>query len=187
MATAVTAPLLALTLLGGCVPPLAVTPPRSDGALAPRPSLFDFPWVWTDERGERVAFSRWRGEPLVVAGIYSQCRVTCPRTISKLRDAYVELRRRGLAAQFLLVTINPTVDTPERLRRFKQSEGFPEEWRLLSGSVAQTRELADYLDIHVMDGGEHLVHDARIVVFDSRGAPARSIDGSIFDDGANVL
>jgi protein SCO1 len=172
---------VAAALLSGCTSIQGSTP---DVGYAPqdRASVFTYPWVWTDERGERVTFSKWRGGPLVLTAIYTQCRTKCPRTIGKLREIHEAMRREGHAAQFLLVTLDPDGDTPERLRQFKESEGFPDSWHLLAGSVPDTRELADMLGIHVINMDAHLLHNSRILVLDSKGMPARTFGGLMLDD-----
>jgi len=150
-----------------------------------RRSLFEFPWMWTDENGERIAFSRWRGEPVLVTAIYTQCQATCPRTISKLRKLDAAFRREGHVPEFILVTLDPRNDTPERLRRFKEGEGFPGSWHLLTGGLPETRELADLLDIHVLNADSHIMHDARIVIFDAEGMPFRRYSGWSLDEESN--
>jgi protein SCO1/2 len=138
------------------------------------PSLFDFAWSWTDEQGRRLAFSRWRGSPLVVTTFYTTCTWTCPRTVEKLRAVDRAFRGRGISAEFVLVTLDPAADTPDRLRVFKEARRLPAEWHLLQGDPAGTRELADFLGVHVLEMEVHLVHDTRIAVFDGAGAPRRS-------------
>jgi protein SCO1/2 len=150
-------------------------------------SIFTYPWTWTDELGQSVKFARWRGEPLVVSAIYTTCRSTCPRTIGKLKKLDAALRTAGQVSQFLIVTLDPSTDTPEELRRYKETEHLPETWHLLAGSTAETQELADALDIHVMAADSHRVHDGRIVVFDARGLPTRSYSGRNLDDEAPAL
>ena len=145
-------------------------------------SIFAYPWVWTDEQGERVTFSRWRGQDLVVTAIYASCKSTCPRTVGKLQEINEAFRHTGRPAQFFLVTLDPTTDTPAILRGFKTSGGFPDAWHLLTGSASDTRELTDVLDIHVLDDGPHLMHDAKIVVFDARGNPSRRFGGWALDE-----
>lgn len=152
-----------------------------------RVSIFSYPWTWTDERGETVKFAQWRGEPLVVTAIYTTCRATCPRTIGKLKQLDADYRREGHVPEFLVVTLDPESDTPEALRRFKQSEHLPEAWHFLAGSVEATREFTDALDIHVMEMDVHRFHDARIVEFDARGMPTRSFSGRNLDDEAPAL
>ena len=150
-------------------------------------SLFRHRWVWRDEQGETVALSRWRGEPLVVATIYTSCSTVCPRTIHKLRKVYDAFRRKGRAAQFVLVTLDPDADSPERLRAYKEAEALPQTWHLLTGSTADTRALTELLDVHLIDMGSHIFHESKIFVFDARGMLARSFVDLDFDDEASVL
>jgi protein SCO1 len=179
---------IAIASLAACSP-IAGGPadePRSARSIPARPartsSLFAYPWVWTDDRGERVSLSRWRGETLVVAAFYASCKSTCPRTIAKLQKIHETFRREGHRAQFLLVTLDPDTDTPEILHRFKESAGFSGDWHLLAGSVPETKELTELLDIHLIDDGPHLMHEAKIVFFDPQGLPVRSFGGWALDD-----
>lgn len=166
-------------------PPPRAPPPRPAPSLAGGPatvSLFRYPWVWTDETGEVGSLGRWRGVPLVLTGIYTRCKSTCPRTIAKLREISAGLRRDGGAAQFLLVTLDPAGDAPGDLLRYKHSAGLPDDWHLLAGSARDTQELAEVLDIHVLDDGPHLMHEGKIAMFDARGAPSRILGGWALDE-----
>ncbi|HET6146473.1 MAG TPA: SCO family protein [Polyangia bacterium] len=145
------------------------------------PSLFSHPWSWTDEHGQAVTLARWRGQPLVVTAMFTQCKATCPRTLAKLRRVQDDFHRAGRTAEFVLVTLDPDNDTPQALLRFKSSAGLPDSWHLLSGSLTDTRNLRDLLGIHVIDDGPHLLHDGRIVVFDGDGRPARAFEGYALD------
>ena len=169
--------------LGACA---AVAAPVHTPAPAsgPRVSLFSHPWTWTDEQGHPASFSRWRGQPLVVTAIFTQCRATCPRTVAKLRQVWDRFRNEGRSAQFLLVTLDPANDTAPVLLRFKAESGLPDSWHLLSGSIQDTHDLRDTLGIHVIEDGPHLLHDGRIVVFDEQGLPTRSFGGWSLDDEA---
>jgi protein SCO1/2 len=172
--------------LGAC----SVTPEPAAEARAATPvgaSLFGYPWLWTDEQGHSTAFAQFRGAPLIVTEIYTSCTSTCPRTVSKLRQLSARLLRAGRTAQFLLITLDPASDTPERLRRYKADEALPASWHLLRGSKRATDELTNVLDIHVLDGGSHLVHDAKIVVFDAEGRRTGTLGGSASDDEALLL
>jgi protein SCO1/2 len=170
--------------LGACAPVQGPALPAQGGARGgyeaspARVSLFRYPWVWTDEEGKSVTFARWRGEPVVVAVMFTSCRRTCPQTLRTLRKVYATFSRERPGAQFVLVTLDPTTDTPERLREFKKSEALPDTWHLLTGTEAQTRDLTDVLDIHVMELDPHVVHEGKIVVFDPRGMPERSFSSS---------
>jgi cytochrome oxidase Cu insertion factor (SCO1/SenC/PrrC family) len=171
----------ALALGAGCAPPPHVGPEISSAGQRPA-SLFVFPWAWTDDQGKAFTFSQLQGSPFVVTTIYTSCTRTCPRTIEKLRSVYGAFRRRGVAAEFVVVTLDPGADSPERLREFKDSRKLPSAWHLLRGERRNTLALAGVLGIHVIDMEPHLVHDARIVVFDGSGMPKRSFACCDFDD-----
>jgi protein SCO1/2 len=151
--------------------PVSATAPH-DGST----SLFAQAWVWRDENGAEVRFDSWRGAPIVVTMIFTSCTSTCPLTIEKLRRVTDTFAHEGREATFVLVTLDPSNDTPEQLRRFKASRQLPGKWHLLRGSDEETRGLADLLQIHVLDDA-HLFHDSRIVVFDRDGNLAGQLHG----------
>ena len=165
----------------------AHAPPRTplaavSGEPAPKQvSLFGYPWTWTDETGAPAKLSGWAGVPLVVAGIYTQCKSTCPRTVARMRKVAADFRRDGRAAQFLLVTLDPDNDTPADLLRYKHAAGLPDSWHLLAGTPRDTQELTEVLDVHVLDDGPHLMHEAKIVIFDAAGMPVARFEGWALD------
>lgn len=178
---------LALTLaLVGCAHRPQAPTVRGHAEHGPA-ALFDRSWVWNDEAGERVTLDRWRGSLVVLTTIYTTCVRTCPRTVDDLQKLSEAFRRDGRDAQFLLVTLDPTVDTPARLREYKESRGLPASWHLLSGSVRQTRELTDLIDVHVMDADSHVFHEAKISIFDPRGALTWSFAFGDLDGASPVL
>jgi protein SCO1/2 len=165
----------------GCATPTpgsarATGQPGSAAARADAPSLFAPPWIWSDEQGAPVRFEQWRGAPIIVTMVFTACTSTCPVTIERLRRVTETFAREGRAATFVLVTLDPSNDTPEQLRRFKISRRLPERWHLLRGNDAQTRALADLLQVHLLDDA-HVFHDARIVVFDRDGKLSGQLRG----------
>jgi protein SCO1/2 len=171
----------------GNAPPAGDSPASPDyfaasASSAATPSLFAHPWTWTDDHGQAVTLARWRGHPLVVTAMFTQCKATCPRTMAKLRRVHDDFQRAGRAVEFVVITLDPENDTPQVLSRFKSSAGLPESWHLLSGNLADTRSLRDLLGIHVVDDGPHILHDGRIVIFDADGRPARAFEGYALGD-----
>jgi protein SCO1/2 len=153
---------VAATLACASAPPV-VAP------VAARGSLFDRGWDWRDEQGTALRFSRWRGSPLVVSLVYTTCTMTCPVTIEKLLKIEGELQRQGRRAEFVLVTIDPSNDTVEALRRFKAARGLPASWHLLRGDDEQTQQLADFLGFKMMNMDDHIIHDVNVAFIDPQG------------------
>lgn len=154
----------------------ATAAPRASAARGDAPSLFEAPWAWKEEQGVAVRFEQWRGAPIVVTMFFTACTATCPLTIERLRRATQAFEREGRAATSVLVTLDPTHDTPEQLSRFKRARQLPARWHLPRGDDPQTRGRADLLQVHVLDE-EHAFHDARIVVFDREGKLAGQLCG----------
>lgn len=148
--------------------------------------LFSEPWRWTDERGQSVTFSKWAGAPLVVTMFFTSCKYRCPRTIDKLREIDAAFARDHRQAQFVLVTLDPRNDTPERLDAFKKAARLPaESWHLLGGNEADTRALGRFLGIHPAYDDGHIDHEVRIDVIDAGGSVVRRLEGWNYDgDGA---
>jgi protein SCO1 len=170
---------------GGCAAPAS-----SGGAVSPehaKESLFAHRWTWTDDHGSVVRLTREHGTPIVVTTIYASCMATCPRTVEKLRTVDEAFRRAGRPALFVVVTLDPVSDTPAQLQEFRSARRLPDTWLLLRGSEAQTQALTDLLDVHVLTMEAHIVHEAKIVVFDADGHPRRSFACCDFRDDDAVL
>jgi protein SCO1/2 len=175
---------LCAACLSGCV---QAKPETGELSPADRYSLFHPGWTWVDEEGRPATFEQWRGTPLVISMVYTTCSTVCPRTIVKLRRVREAFLREGKDAQFVLVTLDPSNDTPERLRNFKTSTNLPGEWHLLTGPSSSVRELTDMLDLHTLDDGSHIAHESRIVVFDHGGISRKSFRCCDFVDASAVL
>lgn len=146
-------------------------PARPSGQPAPAlaTSVFDRPWIWSDERDAPVRLSRWRGTPLVVGFVYTTCATVCPMTIDRLRQLARSYQQAGRAVEFVLVTLDPLTDSSEQLRTFRSSRRLPPEWHLLRASFPQTRALADLLQVRLIDDGSHVIHDGTVALVAADG------------------
>src|SRR5512143_2780196 len=148
---------LVVIVLFGCAP--TWHPANDHGG-----SVYDRPWTWTDDSSQTVRLSQWRGTPLVVTAVYTSCEDTCPHTLMKLRQIYDRYQREQRRAEFVVVTIDPAVDTVEKLRDYRAKQHLPASWHLLRGDPDETQQMADLLGIHPMDIEQHVVHEAQISV-----------------------
>lgn len=171
--------LLSVGLLSGC----AASPSGRAPELTRQAPSALFERVWQDERGTPVTFDEWRGSPLIVTMFFRTCRSRCPVTIHKLVRVAGEFRKLGRGAHFVLVTLDPLQDTPALLATFKREQGLdPASFHLLSGELAQTRELARFLRVRAAYDDFHIDHEVRIAVFDARGTLVRNLQGWTFPD-----
>jgi protein SCO1/2 len=151
-------------------------------------SLFQKPWRWQDEQGTDIAFSKWRGTPLIVAMGYSSCSSRCPIVLDKLQRVEKAYLSHNLKAEFVMVTLDPGNDTKEVLASYKRLRGITREnWHFLRGSESTTEELIRFLHLLVTNDNSHIDHETKIFVFDREGKLVRTLRGWNFQEETAVI
>ncbi len=108
-----------------------------DGAaLPPGPLAPDF--TLTDQDGRAVSLSSLRGQIVVLAFMYSTCGATCVLIAQQIRGALDELPH---PVPVLIVSADPTTDTPANVARFLTRVSLAGRVRYLTGSLAQLRPI----------------------------------------------
>ncbi|HET6540302.1 MAG TPA: SCO family protein [Chryseolinea sp.] len=113
-------------------------------------SLYHLTSQWMTQDGEAVTLQDLKGKVQVLAMVYTTCQYACPRIVADLKDIQSKLQDKGLAedAHFVLVSIDPKVDTVGRLKKFADDNDMnPAEWTLLTGKESGTLELAALLGV----------------------------------------
>jgi protein SCO1/2 len=105
----------------------------------------------TNQFGQSVQFRKRfveGGRAMVINTMYTTCRGSCPGTsevIESLREKLSPVF--GDRLSFVSLSIDPTVDTPEKLRRYARIYGAGEsggsqcEWQFLTGSPTEVDAL----------------------------------------------
>lgn len=133
-------------------------------------SIFHLPSRWTTHRGDEIQLSNLGGRVQVLAMVYTHCQAACPRILADMR--WIRARvDRGAPVGFVLVSIDPERDTPERLAAFADESGLAgDDWLLLRGSDEDVRELAAVLGVRYRRVSEgDFSHSNLISVLDPQG------------------
>jgi protein SCO1/2 len=137
---------------------------------------------WADSDGATHTLGDYKGRPLVMTMAYTSCRKTCSSSMLVLRKMQEILARRGRDVSFVVVSYDPSHDSPQQWRRYREARSLPAAWHFLSGTQADTRRLADFLELKYWVYDEHVMHDFRIVLFDADGNRKRDILWEQFPD-----
>lgn len=132
------------------------------GSLRPEVPPQDF--TLTDERGERVRLSDFRGRPVVVTFLYSTCEDTCPITATSIRGALDDL---GSDVPALAVSVDPANDTASRARKFLGDRRLTGRMRFLLGSRAELEPV--WKAYGIQPQGEGFEHSAYVLLVDAQG------------------
>jgi protein SCO1/2 len=151
-----------------------------EGAAPSDHSLYRLPGSWSDQNARPFELEALRGSPVLLALFYGTCDSVCPVIVRDMQKVEAMLspddRRR---TRFVLVTIDPKVDTPDKLLAYaKKHEMDPARWTLLTGPPEQVRVLANVLGFKYRPTGTgQYSHTIRIHVLDREGVVVDHADG----------
>lgn len=135
-------------------------------------SIFHLPSIWNTQEDKQIEFKDLQGEPLVVVMIYTSCRTACPRLVADMRGIEAGVASKNTTGiKYILVSIDPKNDTPEKLKEFAKENGMDgPQWLFLQGTEDGVRDFANilavkYKEISPMD----FSHSNIISVFDKKG------------------
>jgi protein SCO1/2 len=121
-----------------------------------------------DQEGRKVKFaSDVIGERIVVMDfVYTTCTTVCPVLTALFKQLQDRLGERLGKEVFLVsVTVDPTRDTPQRLKAYAAKHGAGEGWTWLTGASTNVNAVLDGLDAYTPNFEDHpsmvLVGDAR--------------------------
>lgn len=133
-------------------------------------SIFNLTSKWHTEEGEEIQLSDLKGKTLVMVMIYTTCKAACPRLVADMRNIEKQISNNN-NLRYVLVSIDPKTDTPERLKTFAiENEMDAEYWTFLQGTESGVQEFANvlavkYKKISPMD----FSHSNIISVFNDKG------------------
>lgn len=135
-------------------------------------SIYNLPSTWTTQDGNDIELKDLNGNVLVMVMIYTSCKAACPRLVADMRNIEQRVKSKNTdKVKYVLVSIDPTVDTPERLKDFaKENQMDGSQWLFLRSSEENTREFAatlavNYKKISPID----FSHSNIISVFNTKG------------------
>jgi protein SCO1 len=150
--------------------------PRAAGetpAPTRRHPLLDYPF--TNELGQAVRLSDFRGQALAITFFFTRCPIPefCPRLSRNFEEASEKLNAMPGGPtnwHFLSVTFDPEVDTPAVLRAYGERYQYdPKHWSFLTGPREQISELASGSDVKFEPASGFMNHDFRTLIIDAAG------------------
>ncbi|MBB1138552.1 SCO family protein [Myroides sp. WP-1] len=135
-------------------------------------SIYNLPSTWTTQDGKNLELKDLQGQVLVMVMIYTSCKAACPRLVADMRHIEERVTAKNKdKVKYILVSIDPEVDTPERLKAFaKENKMDGNQWIFLRSTETNTREFAatlavNYKKISPID----FSHSNIISVFNTKG------------------
>jgi len=156
-----------------------------EGILQPGDEIPDAALV--DQQDRRRSLSEWRGTPLLITFIYTQCPL--PNFCPAMNRNFAAIQKRlaadpALTGRLKLVSVSfdPEHDTPAVLADFAEKyETDPAVWSWLTGDLVTTDRLAAKFGVNVIRGDgstEEIVHTLRTTLVGADGRVVKIYSGS---------
>lgn len=159
-----------------------------DGPL-PELSILQLEGKWNTHRHTTIELKELRGEILVMVMIYTSCKAACPRLVADMRSIAKKVTAANVSGvRYVLVSIDPETDTPDRLEAFAaESKMDAAKWLFLQGTEEGVLDFANvlavkYKKISPMD----FSHSNIISVFNQEGVLVHQQEGLSVDNTETV-
>jgi len=127
----------------------------------------------TDQNGEKVSLSDFRGKPVFLFFGYTHCPDICPVTLSVLNGVSKEFGGESDEFKVLFVTVDPERDNPEALKKYVPF--FNESFTGLTGTPDEIQDVANSFRAFYMkeesdsEAGYLMGHTSAIYLLDRKG------------------
>jgi len=144
-------------------------------------SIFLLDSKWQNQNGEELYLRDLKGKNLVVVMIFTSCRTACPILVADMKKIHAKIEKNKLEdTSLVLISIDPTNDTPEVLKKFAAERNMDESpWIFLRSDEDATREFANVLAVKYKKiSPVEFSHSNIISVFDRNGELVSQEEGS---------
>jgi cytochrome oxidase Cu insertion factor (SCO1/SenC/PrrC family) len=127
----------------------------------------------TDQFGQPVSLSSFRGKVVILAFNDAECTTICPLTTAALVDAKEMLGAAGSQVQLVGIDANPKAIAVEDVLSYSQLHGMLYQWRYLTGSLAQLQSVWKAYSVGVTISQNQTDHEPAIFVINQQGRLAK--------------
>jgi protein SCO1 len=98
-------------------------------------------FTYTDQNGKPFGLKDLKGKVWVADFIFTNCETVCPPMTAHMAKLQKKAKEKGLDVEFVSFSVDPEVDTPEKLKEYvKKFNGDLSNWHLLTGYSQQEIE-----------------------------------------------
>jgi cytochrome oxidase Cu insertion factor (SCO1/SenC/PrrC family) len=123
----------------------------------------------TDQFGQLVSLSQYRGKVVILAFNDSECTTVCPLTTAALVDAKAMLGAAASQVQLLGIDANPKATSIDDVLSYSELHGMLYQWRYLTGSLPQLESVWKDYSVGVDVSQNQVDHEPAIFVINTRG------------------
>jgi len=110
-----------------------------------------------DQNGKQLNFysDLVKNKTVAINFIFTTCTAICPSLTATFRRVQQDAATRGIEVQLISISVDPTTDTPERLRDFAAKFKAGPNWTFVTGDKAQVDSVLQALGAAVANKNDH--------------------------------
>lgn len=110
-----------------------------------------------DQNGKPLNFysDLIKGKTVAINFIFTTCTTICPPLTATFRRVQQDLSQRAIPAQLISISVDPSTDTPQRLRDFAAKFKAGPGWTFVTGEKGEIDSLLRALGVAVADKNDH--------------------------------
>ncbi len=110
-----------------------------------------------DQNGKSLNFYRdlVKGKVVAVNFVFTTCTAICPSLTATFRRVQEQLAEEKLSAQLISISVDPTVDTPERLQAFASKFKAEPGWTFVTGNTSDIDAILKEFGVAAADKNDH--------------------------------
>ena len=135
--------------------PPAETPATSDPAAVSSMRIPDI--TVQDQNGKSLNFysDLVKGKVVAINFVFTTCTTICPPLTATFRRVQQQLAAQNSTVQLISISVDPAVDTPERLRDFAAKFKAEPGWAFVTGNTSDINSLLQRLGVAVTNKNDH--------------------------------
>jgi cytochrome oxidase Cu insertion factor (SCO1/SenC/PrrC family) len=129
--------------------------PSSDSSAEPSMRIPDV--IVQDQNGKSLNFYRdlVKGKVVAVNFVFTTCTAICPSLTATFRRVQEQLAEEKLSAQLISISVDPTVDTPERLHEFASKFKAEPGWTFVTGNTSDIDAILKEFGVAAANKNDH--------------------------------
>src|SRR5580704_17282828 len=123
----------------------------------------------TNQFGQPMSLSQFRGKVVMLGFEDSQCTTVCPLTTQSMVEAKQLLGAAGTKVQLLGIDANPDATTVPDVLAYSRAHGMVNQWDFMTGSPAELKAIWSTYHIAVQIESGQIDHTPALYVIDQQG------------------
>ena len=110
-----------------------------------------------DQNGKALNFytDLVKGKVVAINFVFTTCTTICPPLTATFRRVQQQLAEQNSSAQLISISVDPAIDTPERLRDFAAKFKAEPGWAFVTGNTSDINSLLQQLGVAVTNKNDH--------------------------------